>query len=550
MKSKTPPEEPQNKDSSNPNDAEAIQSESGVLPELPKPIPLEPDLELPEYIGSYKIEGLYERGGMSYLYMGIHPHSNEMVLVKVLSPKFVTNQEVVSRFLNEAKIISRTDHPNIVKLYDYGEWENGLYIAMEFIRGTPLRKILMQQPFSLRRALDIILQTAYALCHLHTHGVIHGDLKPENIIITDKGNVKVIDFGIARCLSDHKVNLDDMTKLIGTPIYMSPEQRDTPQYISFQSDIYSLGILAYELVIGKITHGRVILSLAPRGMQKILTKALQQRAEDRYQDIVDFITDVTNYINSGDIHRDKQGSDYFFELFESMENMQGNLIPHELPAWEGLEIGLAHSISMGLPSLYYDFFLLPQDTYLFFSAKCPSKGGIGVLEAAMLRAQIRAFTNTIQKDSIEKFAQAFIQLYEKHISADLFNTTYEIAFIVFDKKNGSCHLYQKEFGYFYHYQKLSHRLVPLECLPFLNEPFYRNAILTLQPGDRLLFAGVENNFSNRKKLSLQLFYNTFLETIEISPQKQTDHVLRKIRLQAPPSWDEQPICLASFMVLN
>ncbi|HXF29140.1 MAG TPA: serine/threonine-protein kinase, partial [Chlamydiales bacterium] len=308
---------------------------SDTIPTLPAPErPSQEPIQIPATIGRWRIEGLMEKGGMSLLYLGVHPETNEAIIVKVLSPQYLQHPEVVARFLNEAHIISLTDHPNIIKLYEYGQWQNGLYIAMEFVRGTSLRRVLAHQPFSLRRALEVILQTAYALCHLHTHGVVHGDLKPENILITDDGKVKVIDFGIAKVLTGVREAKDETGRIIGTPIYMSPEVRLNPNELTFQSDIYSLGIIAYELVIGKITHGKVILSLAPKGMQKILNKALQTALDARYLDIVDFITDLSTYMNSSDVEKDKQGSDYFFEMFEKVEAYQNNLTPEKMPVWK------------------------------------------------------------------------------------------------------------------------------------------------------------------------------------------------------------------------
>src|SRR5262249_44107549 len=152
------------------------------------------------------------------LYLGTHPDTKEPVTIKVLSQKFLSHPEIVKRFLNEAEIIAMADHPNIVKLYGHGEWAGGLYIAMEFVQGISLRQYLLQTPMSLKRALEIILDVAYALCHLHTHGVIHRDLKPENILVTDIGTIKVIDFGIAQLLTE-KSPQDAYPKqrLIGTP---------------------------------------------------------------------------------------------------------------------------------------------------------------------------------------------------------------------------------------------------------------------------------------------------------------------------------------------
>ena len=194
-----------------------------------KAIKKEVPIQIPDKIGPYRIDALLEKGGMSVLYLGSHPKSHSPIAIKVLLPKFLSHPEMTARFLKEAEIIALADHPNIVKLFGYGQWKEGLYIAMEYIRGVSLRHYFLQNPLSLRKALEMVLEISYALCHLHTHGVIHRDLKPENILIDEFGHIKVIDFGIAQLidsLSTTKGAEDTPDKrLIGTPVYMSPERR-------------------------------------------------------------------------------------------------------------------------------------------------------------------------------------------------------------------------------------------------------------------------------------------------------------------------------------
>ncbi len=141
--------------------------------------------QIPEKIGPYKIETLLEKGGMSFLYLATHPETKDPITIKVLFPEFLSNPEMVQRFLREAAIIALADHRNIVKLYGQGEWEGGLYIAMEFIQGISLRKYLLRNLISLKHALELVMEISMALCHLHAHGIIHRDLKPENILVTE-----------------------------------------------------------------------------------------------------------------------------------------------------------------------------------------------------------------------------------------------------------------------------------------------------------------------------------------------------------------------------
>lgn len=272
---------------------------------------------LPAFIGPYKIERILERGGMSYLYLGHAQDLDFPLIIKVLSPKFVKNTEVQSRFLNEAEIIRMADHPNIIKLYGSGTWEGGLYIAMEYIEGISLRKLLESSPLTIKRSIEIILEIAYALVHLHTHHVIHRDLKPENILITLDGHVKVIDFGIAQLI--HRKPIEASQKrFIGTPIYISPEQREDPENVSYPSDIYSLGIIAYELILGRLSQGQIHLTLMPKGIRPILMKALNPKPSDRYHDVVDFIGDLLIYLHSSEIEKDKKPLESYSEQYNQV----------------------------------------------------------------------------------------------------------------------------------------------------------------------------------------------------------------------------------------
>lgn len=354
--------------------------------------------EIPKMIGPYKIENLLEKGGMSLLYLGVHPDTKEPTTIKVLLPRYLSHPDVVQRFLTEAEIIAMSDHPNIVKLYGHGEWEGGLYIAMEFVQGISLRQALLQSPISLKRALEIIIDIAYALCHLHTHGVIHRDLKPENILITDTGEVKVIDFGIAQLLTEKSSKESTVTqRLIGTPIYMSPEQRENPESVSYPSDIYSLGIIFYELVLGKLSHGQIHLSLMPKGLQKILTKTLQPRAQDRYHDIVDFITDVSAYLNSTNLDKEKKAGDQLSEISENLKNVQEILVPSGPPHWPGIEVGLNSLKGLNIFGIYYDFLTFSDGTFGVIIVESSAKGAEGIIYTAMVKGMIQTLLKQTNK---------------------------------------------------------------------------------------------------------------------------------------------------------
>ena len=347
---------------------------------------------LPRKIGPYRIESLLSKGGMSYLYLGLKPGSNQRIVIKILPPQYFSNKEMVSRFLNEAQIIGMTDHPNIVKLYGQGTWEKGLYIAMEFIQGVSLRQFIQQKSLSQRRALEIVLQVAYALCHLHTHGVIHRDLKPENILITESGEVKVIDFGIAQ-LHGEEPPIKTAHQVMGTPVYMSPEQKENHWSVTSSSDIFSLGVIAYELILGRLSHGIIHTSLLPIGLRTIIEKALKASPKDRYQDIVDLITDISHYLKALGGEKEKTEERSSEDMLDLIQHTRKILIPEKTPRWSQVDIGLAVQQGISLAGFYLDFFKLPENRLCVVMAESKEGGMTSLLHTAILRGMIRIRRN-------------------------------------------------------------------------------------------------------------------------------------------------------------
>ncbi|HSX26928.1 MAG TPA: protein kinase [Chlamydiales bacterium] len=359
-----------------------------TLPDLhagdTKPIPI------PQRIGPYKIDSLLNKGGMSLLYLGMQPGTSHPIVIKVLLPKYLKNKEMVGRFLKEAQIIGMTNHPNIVKLYGQGQWEKGLYIAMEFIQGVSLRQFIQHKSLSQKRALEVILQVAYALCHLHTHGVIHRDLKPENILITETGEIKVIDFGIAQLQGDgEKERATQSKRVMGTPIYMSPEQKENPLLVTFASDIYSLGIIAYELILGRLSHGVIHLALLPKSLRKIIENTLRINPKERTQDIVDFITDISQMIQSQDAETEKKDEEISDEVLEMIQRTRSILIPKKAPRWPQVEMGIAVHEGVSPSGLYLDFLRLNENRLAIVLAEPVESGVASLLHGSVLRGMFR-----------------------------------------------------------------------------------------------------------------------------------------------------------------
>jgi predicted ATPase/predicted Ser/Thr protein kinase len=203
-------------------------------------------------IGSYEILGSLGEGGMGHIYLARDPRLGRQVALKVLGQQLTQDPEAVARFVGEARAASALNHPNIVTIYEVGEFQGQHFIAMEFVRGTTLRALL-NQASGLERFTDLASQIARALVAAHAAGIVHRDIKPENIMIRDDGYVKVVDFGIARLvhvLGEPGVITTSKTgqaTILGTPRYMSPEQIRGDR-IDSASDIFSFGIMAYEWV--------------------------------------------------------------------------------------------------------------------------------------------------------------------------------------------------------------------------------------------------------------------------------------------------------------
>ena len=348
-----------------------------------------PSFVIPKQIGPYKIDSVLKQGSMSLLLLGSEPDMRKPIAIKVLLPSLATDKELVAQFLRESEIISLADHPNILKLYGQGEWEKWLYIAMEFVQGISLRQFILNNSLSIKRTLDIILEISYALLHLHTHGIIHRDLKPENILVTESGKIKLIDFGIAHTIEEKGKKSKVENRIIGTPSYMSPEQKKDPFAISFNSDIYSLGIIFYEMILGKLSFGNVQLDLIPGNLRPILQKALAQNPANRFLDVIDFIAEISRYMKAKSFEHDRSDEDELLEIWEILGEEQKELLP-ALPSWAELDIGLAKPEGVYLFGIYYDFFKLPDNSFLIILAESPSSRLSSIVSLAVLKGLLRA----------------------------------------------------------------------------------------------------------------------------------------------------------------
>lgn len=204
-------------------------------------------------VGRFRIERLIGSGGMGTVYEATDVFLGRPVALKVLTPLTEALDEARERFFREARAVARLEHPNIVRIYEAESSPESPYIAMELIRGGDLKQMLSgAAPPARDRLLEVAAQVFEGLGHAHSHGVIHRDVKPANVLLTPEGTVKLIDFGLARLHDDER----DLTRgqVFGSASFMAPEQIMDPRTIDYRADIYSAGVLLHQLVTGRVPH--------------------------------------------------------------------------------------------------------------------------------------------------------------------------------------------------------------------------------------------------------------------------------------------------------
>ena len=273
-----------------------------------------------ETISHYRIIEQLGEGGMGVVYLAEDTNLGRRVAMKFLS---TTTKEYRARFLREARAVSALTHPNIATVFDYGETAEGQpYIVMELIKGQPLNEKLRGGSLPLPEAVRIVSCIAEALGEAHHQGVVHRDVKPSNVVITERGQVKVLDFGLVKQISEQHSLLGDPNQktlpstrtrsdvIVGTPLYLSPEQA-TGKSVDGRSDLFALGVVLYECITGQsafgggsvIEIGAQVIHITPTvpsklndrippELDRITMKAIEKKVEDRYQTADELIEDL------------------------------------------------------------------------------------------------------------------------------------------------------------------------------------------------------------------------------------------------------------------
>ena len=256
-----------------------------------------------ENIGPYRLIEKLGKGGMATVFKAYHPSLDRYVAIKALHPAFMEHPGFIERFEREAKVVAKLEHPNIVPIYDFSEYEDRPYLVLKYVRGETLKARLDKAKLTYKESRHIFRVIASALSYAHQEGVLHRDVKPSNVLLDKAGGVYLADFGLARMTETSQTTLSGQM-MMGTPHYISPEQAKGLGNLDSGTDIYSLGIMMYELLVGdvpyqadtpfSVIHDHIYSPLPlPRDMnpdlnediQRAILKSLAKKREDRFANV-------------------------------------------------------------------------------------------------------------------------------------------------------------------------------------------------------------------------------------------------------------------------
>jgi len=260
-----------------------------------------------ENIGPYRIVEQLGQGGMATVYKAYHASLDRYVALKALHPAFNEDKTFASRFQREARVVAKLEHPNIVPVYDYAEHEGRPYLVMKFIEGDTLKARMTEKPLSSDEIKKVLDAVGGALSYAHKQGILHRDIKPSNVMVATDGQIYLADFGLARIAQSGESTMSS-DSIMGTPQYISPEQAMGKKDLDAGTDLYSFGVMLYEMVVGQVPfsadtpfaviHDHIYTPLplprsvnpkVPEQVERVLLKSLSKERADRYEDAATMI---------------------------------------------------------------------------------------------------------------------------------------------------------------------------------------------------------------------------------------------------------------------
>ena len=342
-------------------------------------------------ISHFQIVKKLGQGGMGVVYLADDLVLGRKAAVKILSADYSDNPDFRARFRREAQTGAALNHPNIVTIYEVGEFEQGAFIAMEYVDGESLAVLIAREQLYFKKALEITIRICQGLQRAHQAGIIHRDIKPGNIMLDREGQVKILDFGLAKLLGD--TGLTKKSMIMGTPHYMSPEQTKG-ETLDYRTDIFSLGVVLYELLTQKlpfqgdsgpaVSYAIVHKNAQPisdytsetsPGLEKIVEKALQKDPGLRYRRIDEMLSDLDS--ESG-MHTAPAETELLIEKTRATEIIKPEPPPKEKPSLRRKSV-LMISSALILVVAILSILLFPQLRGLFQAQDSASIGTISIL---------------------------------------------------------------------------------------------------------------------------------------------------------------------------
>jgi serine/threonine protein kinase len=261
--------------------------------------------ELAVHFPQLDVLALLGQGGMGAVYKARQKKLDRLVALKILPPEVARDSAFAERFIREARSLARLNHAQIVTVHDFGDVDGLYYFTMEYVDGRNLRNLLHEGPLPPAQARSLALQICDALQYAHDEGLVHRDIKPENILLDRKGRVKIADFGLAKLvgLTPTYLTLTGAHEMMGTLLYMAPEQMKQAHSVDHRADLYSLGVILYEMVTGELPLGRFAPPSRKAGVDErfdeVVLKALAREPAERYQDAAALKQDVEAALAAG-----------------------------------------------------------------------------------------------------------------------------------------------------------------------------------------------------------------------------------------------------------
>ena len=275
-----------------------------------------------ETVGPYRITEQLGSGGMATVFKAYHAALDRYVAIKVLHPAFKEDPNFLARFQREARVVAKLEHPNIVPVYDFSDHKGQPYLVMRFIEGETLKARLGRGALPARETVRIVQSVGAALTYAHGQGVLHRDIKPSNVMLTPKGDVFLADFGLARIAQAGESTLSQ-DSMLGTPQYISPEQAKGERELDARTDVYSLGVVVYELLVGRVPYQadtpyavvhdhiftplplpRSINQALPEPLERFLLKALSKDRDDRFASVESMMEGLNRAVEQAGLRSD------------------------------------------------------------------------------------------------------------------------------------------------------------------------------------------------------------------------------------------------------